>query len=100
MSHFALQLMRQCRNVQPDLRHSPAEAHPGHLVLLSAHRKPTAKEGAWVPVGGGGVGWVPVGGSGGACVVVGAGGWVGGGVEPPQTLQLCGQFGSIYPGAD
>lgn len=40
MSHFALQLMRQCRNVQPDLRHSPAEAHPGHLVLLSAHRKP------------------------------------------------------------
>ena len=40
MSHFALQLMRQFRNVQPDLMHSPADAQPGHLVLLSAHRKP------------------------------------------------------------
>lgn len=50
--------------------------------FVSKKHLPTAKEGAWVPVGGGGVGWVPVGGSGGACVVVGAGGWVGGGVEP------------------
>ena len=40
MSHFALQLMRHFRNVQPDLTHSPADAHPGHLVLLSVHRKP------------------------------------------------------------
>lgn len=39
---------------------------------------PTATEGAWVPVGGGGVGGVgPFVGGGGACVVTG--GWVGGG---------------------
>ena len=45
MSHFALQLMRQFRNVQPDLVHSPADAHPGHLVLLSAHRTPVNPRG-------------------------------------------------------